>query len=56
MLKKSTHLNEPEVRKPLVDFISQKSEELRLQQGLEYDNLKPPLSSGIFKCMFGLHG
>ncbi len=36
--EKSTYLNELDVRKPLVVSISHRSEELRLQPGLEYDN------------------
>jgi hypothetical protein len=55
-LKKSTHPYELDVRKPLVVSISQRSQELRLQPGLEFDNIKPRLKSGIFKCICWLNG
>jgi hypothetical protein len=36
---------------------SQRSEELRLYNlGLEFDNFKPRLKSGIFKCISWLNG
>jgi hypothetical protein len=37
-----------------VASISQRSEELRLQPGLEYGNLKPRLKGGIFNCIYWL--
>ncbi len=52
----SAHLNELDIRKPLVVYISRRSEEQRLQRGLEFDNLKPWLKSGISKCISWLNG
>jgi hypothetical protein len=49
-------MNELNVRKPLAVSISQRSEELRLQPGLEFDNFKPRLESGILKCISWLNG
>ncbi len=47
------YLNELNVRKILmVLFFTKKSEELRsLQRGSEFDNFKPLLKCGIFKCI-----
>jgi hypothetical protein len=54
---KNTYLNELDVRKPLVQSISQKSEELRLYNLVwNLKNFKPLLKSGIFKCISWLNG
>jgi hypothetical protein len=46
-----------DVRKPGVESSPQRSEELRLYNlGLEFDNSKPRLKSGIFKCISWLDG
>jgi hypothetical protein len=53
----STEVIELDFRKPLVVSISHKSEELGLlQPGLEFDNFKPLLKSGSFKCISWLNG
>ncbi len=55
--KKSTYLNELDVRKPLVVSIAQGKEEVRLyNSGLEFDNIKSRLKSSIFKCISWLIG
>jgi hypothetical protein len=54
--KKSTYLNELDVRKPLVVSISQTRRAETLQPGLEFDNFKPPLESSIFECISWLNG
>ncbi len=54
---KSTYQNQLNGRRPLVIYISQTSEELRLyERGLEFDSLKPLLNSCIFKGMCWLNG
>ncbi len=46
-----------DVRKPLVESISQKKWRAEtLQPGLEFDNFKPRLESGIFKCISWING
>jgi hypothetical protein len=56
--EKSTFLNEHDAGRLLVVYSSvQRCEELRLFfPGLEFDNLKPLLRSGIFKCISRLNG
>ncbi len=45
------------VRKPLgLSILQKKSEGQRLQPGLEFDNFKPWLETGIFKCISWLNG
>jgi hypothetical protein len=41
---------------PLVVSISQRSGDETLQPGLVFDNFKPWLKSGIFKCISWLNG
>ncbi len=55
--KKCTYLNELDVRKPLQEYIVHRSEELRLYNLVEnFDNIKPRLKRGFFKCISWLNG
>jgi hypothetical protein len=55
--EKSTYINEPDARKPLVVSVSQRSTGRidTLQSGLQFDNIKPILESVIFKCISRLN-
>jgi hypothetical protein len=48
-LEKSTYLIELNFPKPLAVSISRRSEEWNSAPGLEFDNSKPQLKTGIFK-------
>jgi hypothetical protein len=49
--EKSSWLNELDVRKPFEESITQRSEDLRLYNVVPvFDDFKPLLNSGIFKC------
>jgi hypothetical protein len=56
--KKSISVNDLNVWKPLVGMvgsISQQSEDQGLQSGLECDNFKPRLQSGVYKSISRLN-
>ncbi len=52
---KSTDLNELAIRKPLIYF-TKKLRAKTLQPGLQFDDFKTRLKSGIFKCIYWLSG
>jgi hypothetical protein len=57
--EKSTYLNEPNVRKPLLGSSLQRSEDLRLYNtwfSTVFGNCKPSLESGIFKWISWMKG
>jgi hypothetical protein len=52
-------MNEHDIREPLVEsvfFFQKKWRSEALQPGLEFDNCKPRLKGGIFKCISCLNG